>query len=162
MVIIAQWGGIWGLFTLMTQAPTYFKIIHGWNMQMTGILAGLPHLTRMIFALVFSFFGDYLIKSDKMSTTNVRKLAGAMCCFVKGILVLALGYSGCNSIVAVILLTLATTFHGAVSTGPLANMVDLSPNYSSIVLGISGMVTVLPGFISPIIVGRLTLNNVNK
>lgn len=31
--VLAQWGGIWGLFTLMTHAPTYFKMIHGWNIK---------------------------------------------------------------------------------------------------------------------------------
>lgn len=31
--ILAQWGGIWGFFTLMTQSPTYFKFIHGWSIQ---------------------------------------------------------------------------------------------------------------------------------
>lgn len=162
MIVVAQWGGLWGLLTLMAQAPTYFKIIHGWNMQMTGILSGLPHLARLAFAIVFSFFCDYLIKNDKMSTTNIRKLAGGMCCFVNGLLVLALAFSGCNSIAAVIFLTLGTAFNGAVSTTLLANIVDLSPNYSSIIFGIIGMITVLPGFISPFIVGRLTSNNVNE
>ncbi|RZC33386.1 sialin, partial [Asbolus verrucosus] len=33
MNILAQWGGIWGFFTLMTHTPTYFKFIHGWNIQ---------------------------------------------------------------------------------------------------------------------------------
>jgi len=41
--VVAQWGGIWGLFTLMTHAPTYFRLIHHWNIravsggQATGI-----------------------------------------------------------------------------------------------------------------------------
>lgn len=34
--VVAQWGGIWGLFTLMTHAPTYFKYIHGWNITMVS------------------------------------------------------------------------------------------------------------------------------
>lgn len=33
MTTLAQWGGIWGLFTLMTQAPTYLKYIHGWDIR---------------------------------------------------------------------------------------------------------------------------------
>lgn len=41
-------------------------------------------------------------------------------------------------------------------------MVDISPNFASIVLGINGVVTVLPGFISPIVVGALTYQNVSK
>ncbi|TMW49372.1 hypothetical protein DOY81_005516 [Sarcophaga bullata] len=50
-------------------------------------------------------------------------------------------------------------FHGAVSSGPLASIVDIAPNYAGIVLGISGTIGVLPGFISPYIVGILTLGN---
>jgi len=40
-------------------------------------------------------------------------------------------------------------------------MVDLSPNYAGIVLGVSGMIGGMPGFISPFIVGQLTHNNVS-
>lgn len=159
MNVIAQWGGIWGLFTLMTQAPTYFKIIHGWNIKMTGILSGFPHIMRMLFAYVFSLFGDYLLRTEKMSRTNVRKMATFCCCIIKGCFVICLAYSGCSSTTAVIFLTLATAVHGSVSTGPLASIVDISPNHASIVLGISGMIGVIPGFISPAIVGALTLGN---
>lgn len=36
MILLAQWGGINGLYTLMTQAPTYFKYIHGWDIKMVN------------------------------------------------------------------------------------------------------------------------------
>lgn len=72
---LAQWGGIWGLFTLLTQAPTYFRFIHGWGIKMTGILSGMPHLLRVGFSMAFSSYGDYLLASNKMSRQNVRRLA---------------------------------------------------------------------------------------
>lgn len=81
-------------------------------------------------------------------------------CIVKGLVVVALAYFGHNPTAAIIFLTVATMFHGAVSSGPLASIVDIAPNYAGIVLGISGMIGVLPGFISPYIVGILTLGNV--
>ncbi|XP_037717338.1 sialin [Drosophila subpulchrella] len=157
--VVAQWGGIWGLFTLMTHAPTYFRLIHHWNIRATGFLSGLPHLMRMLFAYVFSMLADYLLRTDRMSRTNVRKLATFICCGVKGFVVLALAYFGYNATAAIVLVTLATMFHGAVSSGPLASMVDLSPNYAGIVLGVSGMIGGMPGFISPFIVGQLTNDN---
>ncbi|XP_055629217.1 sialin [Toxorhynchites rutilus septentrionalis] len=159
MNVIAQWSGIWGLFTLMTQAPSYFNYIHGWDIKMTGILSGIPHLGRMLFAYFFSIVGDYLLQRNLMSRTNVRKIGGVFCCLINGIFVLALAYSGCNATLAIVFLTLATMVHGAVSTGPLANIIDMSPKYAGILLGISGMITVVPGFVSPIIVGLLTLGN---
>lgn len=33
MCTIGMWGGAWGLFTLMTQAPTYFILIHNWDLK---------------------------------------------------------------------------------------------------------------------------------
>jgi hypothetical protein len=33
-----QWGGVYGLFTLIAQAPTYFRFVHGWGIEMTGRL----------------------------------------------------------------------------------------------------------------------------
>ncbi|KAE8747675.1 hypothetical protein FOCC_FOCC005654 [Frankliniella occidentalis] len=159
MNIVAQWGGVFGLFTLMTQAPSYFRYIHGWNIRMTGLLSGLPHLMRMLWAWLFSEVGDYLLRKGIMSRTNVRKLATFSCDVVQGLLILFLTFSGCNAIAAIVFLTAATAAHGSVSTGPLASMVDISPNFASIILGISGMISVLPGFISPIIVGQLTFQN---
>lgn len=144
----------------MTQAPTYFKNIHGWDIKSIGLLSGIPHLMRMLFAYFFSIYGDYLLRTDKMSTTNVRKLATFVCSIIKGLFVIGIAYSGCDSIMAIVFLTIATALHGAVSTGALASVVDISPNFSGVVLGLCGMVGVLPGFISPFIVGYLTLGNV--
>lgn len=162
MTVIAQWGGIWGLFTLMIQAPTYLKLIHDLPIEWTGILSGIPHLMRMLFAYAFSMIGDRMLRTNRLSRTNVRKLAGFVCGVMNGIFILLLAYSGCNTIAAIVFLTLGTMSHGAVSTGPLANIVDLSPNHAGVLLGISGMIGVLPGFISPVIVGYLTNDNVRR
>lgn len=159
MNILAQWGGIWGLFTLMTHAPTYIKFIHGMNIKATGIIAGIPHVLRMVWAYVFSLLGDYWLRSEAMSRTNVRKVATAVCCGGQGVFMLFLAYSGCNYTSAIIYMTLATAIHGAVSTGPLASFVDLSPNHAGVQLGLSGMISVMPGFLSPLIVSYLTFNN---
>lgn len=51
-------------------------------------------------------------------------------CGVQGIFMLGLAYSGCNKMAAIVFTTLATAANGAVSTGPLASLVDISPNYS--------------------------------
>lgn len=73
--IIAQWGGVWGLFTLIAQAPSYFRLVHGWGIEMTGVLSGLPHLLRVIFSMCISVVCDHLLTTNKMSRTNVRKFA---------------------------------------------------------------------------------------
>lgn len=42
-----------------------------------------------------------------------------------------LALSGCNSILALLFLIAATGASGAVTTGPIACVVDLSPNFAS-------------------------------
>ncbi|XP_050301012.1 sialin [Anthonomus grandis grandis] len=159
MNVLAQAGGTWGLFTLMTQAPTYFKFIHGWNIKATGVLSGLPHLLRMLWAFVFSQVGDYLLRSNKMSRTNVRKLATAVCCIGQGVFMMALAYSGCDSTIAIVFLTLAVAIHGSVSTGPLASVVDISPNYAAVLMGLLNTAAAFVGFFTPAVVGYLTYQN---
>lgn len=159
MNVAAQWGALWGLLTLMTQGPTYFRFVHGWSIRMTGLLSGLPQLARVLFAAVCSTIGDYLLKSGRMSRTNIRKLATAISNIVQGLFVLGLAFSGCDRVAAVFCLVGAAAANGAVSAGALASMVDISPNFASIIMGINGVVTVLPGFISPIVVGALTFQN---
>jgi MFS transporter, ACS family, solute carrier family 17 (sodium-dependent inorganic phosphate cotransporter), member 5 len=156
---IAQFGGIWGLFTLLTQAPSYFRFVHGWDSTKVGIFSGLPHLLRTIMALLVSNVADYLLRNQKMSRNNVRKIGTTFSCIFNGFFVLGLAYSGCNSILACVFIILATGCHGAVSTGPLASLVDNSPNFAGVLLGIVNMFCVIPGFISPVIVSYLTFEN---
>lgn len=70
-----------------------------------------------------------------------------------------MSYSGCSVVSAVFFLTLSLSMHGAVSAGPLASIVDISPNYASITLGIVSTVAIITGFISPIVVGYITFEN---
>lgn len=48
----------------------------------------------------------------------------------QGFCMLALSFAGCNGAMAIVFLTAATAIHGAVSSGTLASVVDLSPNYA--------------------------------
>ncbi|XP_073836501.1 sialin-like [Musca autumnalis] len=159
MNVIGQFAGTWSIFTIMTQAPTYFKIIHDWDIRATGLFSGFPHILRMFFAYSFSLFADYLLRNNKMSRTNVRKLATAIACLVNGLMMLALAFCGINRIMAITFIALATMFQGSGTSGPLSSMVDIAPNFAGIISGICGTIGCMPGFISAYIVGVLTYNN---
>jgi MFS transporter, ACS family, solute carrier family 17 (sodium-dependent inorganic phosphate cotransporter), member 5 len=155
----AQFGGIWGLFTILTQGPSYFRFVHGWSNTKVGIFSGLPHLLRTIVALVVSNIADYGLRNEKISRDNVRKIGTTICCTINGLFVLGLAYVGCDSTLACVFIILATGCHGAVSTGPLASIIDNSPNFAGVLLGIVNMFCVIPGFVSPLIVSYLTFEN---
>lgn len=115
----------------------------------------------MIFSYLFSIMSDWLLRTKRMNTTNVRKLATFVCTVVQGILIMALGFSGCHPLFAVIFMMTGTAVNGAISASTLTSLVDLSPNYASILLGFANMIIGWTGFISPAVVGILTNNNVS-
>ncbi|KAL4108032.1 hypothetical protein QTP88_018290 [Uroleucon formosanum] len=156
--LVTQTGGIWGLFTLAAQAPSYFNFILGLNIKQTGLWSGMPHFARWAFSFGFSMICDRLVKSKRMSMTNVRKMATFFCNILQGLFILGLCYSGCNSVAAVIMLFSATAVNGAISSGSLASVVDIAPNYAGVIQGIIGTFASSSGFISPVIVGYLTYN----
>ncbi|XP_043462317.1 sialin isoform X2 [Leptopilina heterotoma] len=161
IAIIAQYGTTWGFLTFMTQAPSYFNYIHGWNINTTGVLSGLPHVLRMLFSYIFGMLSDWLLKTKKLTLTEVRKLATFMCTIFQGFLTLGLGSSGCHSNLAIIFMMTGTAVNGAVSSGTLATFVDLSSNYASVILGFCNLIAASSGFLSPLLVGLLTTNNVS-
>ncbi|XP_047109563.1 sialin-like [Schistocerca piceifrons] len=147
------------MFTILTQAPTYFRNVHGWSVQKVGFFSGLPHVCRTSFAIIVGYVCDHLLSSGKLSVTAVRKLAGFITNILQGIFMLGLAFSGCNSVMATICLTAALTVSGAETSGSLATYIDLSPNFAGVLMGIGNMICVTPGFLSAAVVGALTYKN---
>lgn len=56
--------------------------------------------------------------------------------------------------------TLSAAISGAETTGPLSSLVDLSPNFAGIVVGMVGMLSASTMYLSPLVAGVLTLDNV--
>ncbi|XP_037044095.1 sialin-like isoform X2 [Bradysia coprophila] len=158
ITVCASWGSVWQLYTLMIQLPTYFKFIHGFDIRMSGLFSGGPHFLRMGFSYIFSSFVDYLLHSKSLSRTNARKVAVFVSCIFSGSLCIGLAYAGCNSNLVIVLTTASIALLGAQSAGTLPSFVELASNYSSILLGISQTICVLPGILSSHIVGVLTNN----
>lgn len=75
---------------------------------------------------------------------------------------ICLAFSGCHVVMAVIYLTISLMLHGAVSSGALASVVDISPNFAGVSLGINSTFSTFSGFISPLIVGYLTFGRQNS
>lgn len=176
MNILAQWGGLWGFFTLMTHTPSYFKMVHGWNIRSVSNHRTNTRVDRAPRKNLHSSFYPLFPRRDGcpgclilcgwvspssspswgITSSGRTKWAGRtwessprqfvsstpllliIClnfivpgCIGQGLCMLGLSFSGCNHMAAIVFLTLATASHGAVSTGPLASFVDISPNYAS-------------------------------
>ncbi|KAK0070573.1 hypothetical protein PV326_002356, partial [Microctonus aethiopoides] len=157
-LLIANWAACMGFYVLIMETPTYLAQVHGWSMNETGILSAFPNFSTMIFGWLAAQFCDWLIRTEKMTITNTRKLAMFCALGMPAIMIFGLSFSGCHPIIAIFFLTSAFTVFGAISSS-FANIVDISPNYASVLLGITGFVANTCGFISPLFVGLMINNN---
>ena len=75
------------------------------------------------------------------------------------IFLVALGFVNCTqTTLAVALLTLGATLHGAVYSSFLVNPMDIAPQFAGTIFGISNMLGAATGFIAPPVAAALTPN----
>lgn len=63
------------MFTILSQAPTYFTFIHGWNVDVIGVLLGMPHLLGVGLSMLILYYGDFFL----LSLENIRRLVTIVC-----------------------------------------------------------------------------------
>jgi len=146
----------WGFYLLLTELPAYMKNILHYDTQSNSLLSALPYLVMWLFSLVFARAADWTIRRKLLSTTTVRKIANTTSHGLPAICLMVVSYIGCDSVLTMVLLTLAVGFQGALYTGYLVNHLDLSPNYASVIYGITSTFGTIPSFVAPLMVATLT------
>jgi hypothetical protein len=63
---------------------------------------------------------------------------------------------------AIVIVTIAITLSNLTASGPSTNLIELAPKYSGILMGVGNFVCNITGFISPEVVGALTLHGVGS
>ncbi|XP_049799573.1 sialin-like [Schistocerca nitens] len=149
---ISNVGSVWVFMTLLTYGPTYLKHAHGLGIEQNGLVSGLPNVSRFLAALVFSWMADRMLASGSFSLTAVRKISTTLGELVPGVLCLVLTHVGCSASAEVAIMTLVSAFNGAAAAGPLANSVDLAPNFAGTVMAIISLLSMCSGFLVPTVV----------
>lgn len=157
-MVILHYGSNWGLYFVMTAAPKFVSSALGFNLTSTGTLSSLPYLARMIFSLVFGAIGDRIVKQNIVSTTFLRKFFCLFSHVVPGLLLIALGYTGCAPILSVALITFSMGSNGAATLTNLVNHQDLAPNFAGTLYGIANGIGNTAGFVTPLVTAHFTKN----
>ncbi|XP_063365579.1 uncharacterized transporter slc-17.2-like [Cydia amplana] len=155
-MVILHYGSNWGLYFAMTAAPKFVSSALGYNLTSTGTLASLPYLARMIFSLVFGAIGDRIVKQNVVSTTFMRKFFCLFSHVLPGLLLIALGYTGCAPVLSVALITFSMGSNGAATLTNLVNHQDLAPNFAGTLYGIANGIGNTAGFVTPLVTAHFT------
>lgn len=143
----------------VTYFAIYFHAVHDTSLSTSGQLAGLPHLLRFFASFTIGRIADNLIRSGKLPRTNVRRLATTLCTSVAGIGFICLAFSGSNLVTAAVFSTIIILCSAFPNAGFFASMVDIAPNFASIIFALC---TVAAGFTQTLVtifVGWMTNGN---
>ncbi|XP_069685198.1 putative inorganic phosphate cotransporter isoform X2 [Periplaneta americana] len=158
-LIFAQIGHDWGLFTLVTDLPKYFKNVMKFNIFENGFLTALPYLVMWISSIITGWICDFLINKGYLSITIARKIFTTIASVGPAVGMIAASYAGCDRTAVVALITMGTALMGAFYPGMKVNALDLSPNYAGTLMAIVNGIGAISGIVTPYLVGVLTPNS---
>lgn len=151
-VSVAHFTYSYGYYTLLMELPSYMKNIVDFDLEISGFVSAIPYI--LLIALLFpsGYLADWLQIKNILSTSQVRKFFNNISFFAQMIFLLLAAYFT-NKIHIVICISLSIGLGAFSMSGFLANTLDIAPQFSSIVLGISNSFATLPGLISPVVTG---------
>uniref|UniRef100_A0A7N8X141 Sialin n=1 Tax=Mastacembelus armatus TaxID=205130 RepID=A0A7N8X141_9TELE len=158
-IVVAHFSYNWTFYTLLTLLPTYMNNILGFSIQQNGMLSALPYMGCAVFAFLSGQVADYLRETRHYPTVTVRKAFTIVGMVGPAVFLVAVGYTGCNYILAVAFLTVSSTLGGVSASGFNINHLDIAPSYAGILLGITNTFATIPGMVGPVIARDLTAQN---
>ncbi|XP_053609910.1 putative inorganic phosphate cotransporter [Plodia interpunctella] len=155
-VIIAHCGQNWGFFTLMTEMPTYMSKVLNMELKSNGILSSLPYLAMFLLSFSMGAMTDLILRRSWLSVTNTRKLFNSIGLWGPAVAMIGLSYAPAgNSLIAVTMLVLAVGINAGQFTGYMLVHIDLAPNFSACLMGITNFLANIISIISPLVCGAI-------
>ncbi|XP_042207174.1 sialin-like isoform X2 [Homarus americanus] len=158
-IIVAHTCNNWGWYMLLVKLPTYMRYILKFDIEANAGLSAVPFLCMWIFTMILANVLDALRLRNMITTTFARKLSTFIASIPPAICLICVTFVGCNTDLAVALLTLGTMFVGGMYSGFLSNHIDIAPPFAGTLMGISNTFATLPGIIVPSFVGYMTHGN---
>jgi ACS family sodium-dependent inorganic phosphate cotransporter len=118
-------------------------------------LSALPYLLALLYSTPVGRLADWLIKSEKLSRTKIRKIMTSIGYLVPALALLILTMIGCDPTLAIILLCISVMINGTVLSGYMVNQLELTTNYAGTVFGVINTTGNMCGFATPAVVGAL-------
>ncbi|XP_026387571.1 probable anion transporter 6, chloroplastic isoform X1 [Papaver somniferum] len=151
----AHFCGSWGHYTCLSWLPTYFSEELDLNLTEAAWVSVLPPLASILVTSVASQVADNLISSG-VETTTVRKICQTIA-FLSPALCMTLSSVdlGLPPWEVVAILTSGLALSSFALSGLYCTHQDISPEYASILLGITNTVGAVPGIVGVALTGYL-------
>lgn len=162
-LVIAHSAHNWGFWTMLTEIPSYMKSVLHFNIKENAILSALPYFAMMTMSFLLSPLADYLNNRRILKVEFSRKLFNSIGLWGPMIALICLAFitSEAQSTLAVVLVTLAVGINAATYLGFQINHLDLAPNHSGTLMGITNCSANIMSIIAPLLVGFIMTDAVS-
>ena len=144
-IIVAHFCNNWSLYVLLAWLPTFVNKGLGVDYASVGLFAMMPHIAAFIFLNVAGNIADRLVKRG-MSVTHVRKL---MMTIAFGGIATSLALVGLveDAVTAIAIMTAGSALGAFAVPGFFINHMDIAPQHSGTLMGITNTAGTIPGII---------------
>lgn len=162
-ILVANITSDWGTYTLLTSIPTYMSEVLKLDISTNGLYSALPYIAFWAIINMAGFVADFLLSKGCCSIRVARKCFTITGMLIPGALLVGLGYIDCTQpIMAIVLLVLGVSLTGIQYSGWVVNHMDVAPAFAGILFGITNSIAAVTGFLSPVIVGVITVNQTRE
>ncbi|XP_063983162.1 vesicular glutamate transporter 1 [Diachasmimorpha longicaudata] len=160
-IIVANFCRSWNFYLLVLYQARYMSESFGLSTVETGMVGSIPHLLMTCIVPLGGMLADYLRRTGKLTTTQVRKLFNCGGFGTEAFFFLIVAYATVhkNPTGATIALTFGVAGSGFAISGFNVNHLDIAPRYASILMGMSNGIGTIAGLLVPVFVDHMTKNH---
>ncbi|XP_044758455.1 putative inorganic phosphate cotransporter isoform X1 [Coccinella septempunctata] len=162
-IVVANFGQNWGYATLLTEIPNYLHEVMGYNVKSNSMLSAAPYLCYWIISMCIGPLSDVLINRKIVTRGTSRKIFNSIGIVGPAIALTLLSYlPDDEDFLSVMVLIFAVGINGSVSSGFQVNHIDISPNFSGILMGITNGSSNIFSIIAPLAVQVIVTDESDK
>lgn len=151
-IYVAHFVYNWSLYILLSWVPTYFASL-GVNVDRIGLYAVVPYVAMYAVDVGWAIRLDRMISAG-MSVRDARVLSQTICAGVPSVALLYMALVPMSSpVTATAVLTVTLGLMGTSHSAFWANVIDVAPDRSADLLGLSNTIATVPGIVGNLFVG---------
>ena len=144
-----------GIYILLVEGSAFIKkvVLPGYDATTIGLVTASPQLARFIYGQICGVGSDWIIHRGYLSRLNMQKVNVAFSFIIPGVGMVIMTFLTSNSLKWFCIAVMAGTFafNGAIMAGHIQNGLDLGPNRSGTLYGVSNGFGNISGFLVPVI-----------
>lgn len=145
-----------GIFTITSEISIYLDAVLKVALEDNALYSSLPHIMWWMMSYVFLFTAHLIIKKNWLSLSVLRKMFNWISVSIATLSYFGLGFLGeKQKSIAISLIVLNAACYGAHDIAYDLNIIDLSPNYSAVLIAISNIFIFLVDLVGPLIIAGI-------